>query len=244
MNRHSGRPTAPRSSSSAVRGRRPGHGLFAVDVASGTTRTILAPSPSSTWPVPRGPRMGPDRVLGVGRREKGSDARTHVIAADGTDDRVLPSPPDAVWNAGSAWSNDGTRLFILRGYGPAYEDVRPTVHPRGWQRASASRSRMTGRSTASAAPTSSGRPTTPGSSPRRRHELGHPQPQVIIDPQTGTSEPAPWTIDQRSDLAAAGTLTDRRVARGQGRTPGWSGPGVQEKALVAGTGFEPVTFGL
>ena len=27
------------------------------------------------------------------------------------------------------WSNDGTRLFIVRGYSSLYEDVRPAVVP-------------------------------------------------------------------------------------------------------------------
>ena len=55
--------------------------------------------------------------------------QSHVIAADGTGDITLPDPPGAVWNAGSAWSNDGSRLLILRGYGPGYEDVRAVVIP-------------------------------------------------------------------------------------------------------------------
>ena len=56
-------------------------------------------------------------------------AHTHVISADGTGDRVLPAPRDAVWDAGWDWSNDGTRLLIVRGYTPGYEDVRLVVIP-------------------------------------------------------------------------------------------------------------------
>ena len=57
------------------------------------------------------------------------NAQTHVIAADGTGDRELPSPPGAVWNAHATWSNDGTKLFIARAYTGDFEDVRGVVIP-------------------------------------------------------------------------------------------------------------------
>ena len=57
--------------------------------------------------------------------------------------------------------------------------------------------------------------------------IRHRKRRVIEGPTSGSCAEGPWL-----------------PGRGQGRTPGWSGPGVQEKALVAGTGFEPVTFGL
>src|SRR4029077_10274830 len=44
----------------------------------------------------------------------GLAAKSHIVNADGTDDRELPSPPGAVWNAHATWSNDGKRLFLAR----------------------------------------------------------------------------------------------------------------------------------
>lgn len=41
---------------------------------------------------------------------------THVMAADGTGDRTLPSPPGALWSGTPVWSNDGSRLAMVRGY--------------------------------------------------------------------------------------------------------------------------------
>ena len=56
-------------------------------------------------------------------------ARTHVIGADGRGDRVLPIPPAALWEAGVAWSNDGTRLLAIRGYTGGEDDSRAAVRP-------------------------------------------------------------------------------------------------------------------
>jgi hypothetical protein len=59
----------------------------------------------------------------------GLTVRTHIVNADGSNDRMLPLPPDADWDVGAAWSNDGTRLHIVRGYTPGWEDARPVIVP-------------------------------------------------------------------------------------------------------------------
>ncbi|MEA2548941.1 MAG: hypothetical protein QOE42_1539 [Chloroflexota bacterium] len=60
---------------------------------------------------------------------EGLTAKTHIVNADGTVDRELPSPPGAVWNAHATWSNDGKRLFLARGYTSGEDDVRGFVVP-------------------------------------------------------------------------------------------------------------------
>jgi dipeptidyl aminopeptidase/acylaminoacyl peptidase len=59
----------------------------------------------------------------------GLTARTHVMAADGSWDRVLPLPRGAVWQGAHAWSNDGTRLLAIRGYTDLFEAAVPAVIP-------------------------------------------------------------------------------------------------------------------
>lgn len=111
-------------------GSRAGSGLYAVDPFSGTVRTIIEPSimydiAGATW-SPDGSRIAYWRWGGAG---VGFTAHVHVISADGSGDREFKAPPNAEWSAGSDWSNDGTRLLILRGYTPEQEDVRAVILP-------------------------------------------------------------------------------------------------------------------
>jgi hypothetical protein len=123
--------------------------------------------------------------------ETGTTARTHVVNADGTGDRLLDIPPGAFWMFGSDWSNDGTRLFLLRGYSIGIDAVRPAVVP------------TDGSSLGVEIPYAGslieeccgyfewapddtvilGRPTD---------GEGQPLQQVIIDPTTATHRTAPW----------------------------------------------------
>jgi Tol biopolymer transport system component len=105
-------------------------GLFAVDPASTQVRRILLVPDGfdlagASW-SPDGSRIAYWSWSGLG---EGLNARSHVVAADGTGDKELPSPPGVVWNAHATWSNDGTRLFTARGYTPGYEDVRGAIVP-------------------------------------------------------------------------------------------------------------------
>jgi Tol biopolymer transport system component len=47
---------------------------------------------------------------------------TRVMSADGSGDRALPMPADARFNFNAVWSNDGTKLAMLRGYAIAGHD--------------------------------------------------------------------------------------------------------------------------
>jgi len=61
--------------------------------------------------------------------KEGLTAKSHIVNADGTADRELPSPPGEIWNSHATWSNDGKRLFLARGYTPGEDDVRGFVVP-------------------------------------------------------------------------------------------------------------------
>jgi Tol biopolymer transport system component len=107
-----------------------GDGVYAVDPTSGVVRSIV--KPLLGWDIV-GAAWSPDgsRILywRWSNQADGMTARTHVISAGGTGDRELPTPPGVVWNAVATWSNDGTRIFLVRGYSGGFDDVRPAVVP-------------------------------------------------------------------------------------------------------------------
>ena len=49
--------------------------------------------------------------------------------SDGSGDVALPMPASAVFQDLPVWSNDGTRLVIVRGYAAHAEDVRLAIVP-------------------------------------------------------------------------------------------------------------------
>ena len=170
-----------------------GHGLYAVDISSGDVRTIVEPSTvydlaGATW-SPDGSRIAYWRW---GGQATGINARVHIILGDGRGDLELPVPPGAVWQATSAWSNDGSRLFLLRGYTPGFEDVRAAVIPADG-RSSGVELRVSavldGECCANWewAPDDSLILGTPADA------VGKPMQQLITDPETGVTRPAPWT---------------------------------------------------
>lgn len=91
-------------------------GIHAVNPGGDQPRTILESAPGryrdlAAW-SPDGSRVGYMEWVDAG----GISSRIHVIEAEGTGDRVLPMPPNAVWEVFRGWSNDGTRLLAIRGY--------------------------------------------------------------------------------------------------------------------------------
>jgi Tol biopolymer transport system component len=169
-------------------------GVFAVDLAGEHVRTIVEAQAGydlagAEW-SPDGSRIaywmwgGPDGDAGL-------TAHTHVVAADGTGDITLPEPPGAVWSAGSAWSNDGARLFGLRGYTSGYDDVRPVVIPADGSSTGVELpfGRTINGGCCAAfewAPDDSKILATPADG------AGSALPQVVIDPLTGDSHEVPW----------------------------------------------------
>ena len=115
-----------------------------------------------------------DRLLASGAAQVGASGitrTTHVVSADGSGDRGLPAPGDAVWNAEPAVVQRRQRACSsFAATASAFNDVRPVVIPAdGEQRRR--RDPVPGqRSTASAARTGSGRRTIPGSWSRRATE--------------------------------------------------------------------------
>ena len=95
--------------------------MFAIDVASGQIRPVLEADPDrhrahTLW-SPDGSQIAYAEWVDSGDLT----AQIHVMSADGTGDRVLPTPPGATWQAPFGWSNDGTRLLAIRGYTGQYE---------------------------------------------------------------------------------------------------------------------------
>ena len=106
-------------------------GIYAVNVRDGTVRTILKGADAEGhfrghpfW-SPDGSRISFGEWTGV----NGPDVETHVITASGTGDRVLPIPTSGVTQAPNSWSNDGTRLLVVRGYPGGFEQSRAAIVP-------------------------------------------------------------------------------------------------------------------
>jgi Tol biopolymer transport system component len=59
----------------------------------------------------------------------GLTVQTHVVATDGSVNRVLPAATGVQWQAPESWSNDGTRLLVIRGYAPDHSGARPVAIP-------------------------------------------------------------------------------------------------------------------
>lgn len=177
------------------------HGLFAVDVVSGARRTIVGLSSiydlaGANW-SPDGSKIAYWRWGGLGAGE-GITAHARVISADGTGDMALLEPPGTVWSSGSDWSNDGTRLFVFRGFSPEFQDVRPAVVPADGSSIGIETDRKIPIVQeccpfAEWAPDDSTILVTPADS------AGGPGQQLIIDPLTGETQVAPW--DTTSDPA-------------------------------------------
>jgi Tol biopolymer transport system component len=106
-------------------------GLYAVDVQSGKVRTIVEPSARFGAEVST---VSPDgsRIAYTQTDSQVTDRnpyQVHIVNRDGTGDVALPMPASAVFQDLPVWSNDGTRLVIVRGYAAHEEDVRLAIVP-------------------------------------------------------------------------------------------------------------------
>jgi Tol biopolymer transport system component len=167
--------------------------IYAIGVDGSNRRTILERTPGRNrglldW--------SPDGSMIAYGEWVDSDCcntvQTHIRAADGTWDRTLPMPPGALWQTGGlGWSNDGTRLFVNRGYTGGAEESRPVVVPVDGSGAGTEIQfpRVQNAKCCSViewAPDDSwilGRPEDPS---------GASLDQVLLDPVAGTSRSAPW----------------------------------------------------
>ncbi len=118
--------------------------------------------------------------------------QVHVMLANGSGDRALPAPMDAKWSGNAVWSNDGTRLAIVRGYSPrSDEDVVVAVVPVDGSGPGVETARGLLASWPSRfewAPDDSAILLTQGV-----QDPDQPLQQLLIDPDTGDARPAPWT---------------------------------------------------
>jgi len=166
--------------------------LHAVNPVSGVVRTIVGSSGGRYRGFPRWSPDGSRLSYNEWVDSAGVTAQIHIIEADGTGDRPLPIPPDAVWQAVRSWSNDGTRLLAIRGYTGGFDaSVAVAVPVDGsgfgveidypgviqaeccseWEWAPDDTSIL-------------GTPTD---------GVGRPLEQVLLDPVTGMSTEVPWT---------------------------------------------------
>jgi dipeptidyl aminopeptidase/acylaminoacyl peptidase len=166
-------------------------GIYAIDALGGEPRTILEPAFDRFrgWPhwSPDGSRLS--YMEWVSSDELTS--RVHVIGADGRGDRVLPIPPNARWEAGRGWSNDGTRLLAIRGYTGGLDDSRAVARPVDGN--------DTGIEIDHPGAVEAGCCSSYEWSPDDSLILGtpvdasgRPLPQLLVDPVTGRSWTAPW----------------------------------------------------
>jgi dipeptidyl aminopeptidase/acylaminoacyl peptidase len=102
--------------------------IYAVNAVSGQVRTILRGADAAgryrghpLW-SPDGSEIAYgewcDYDCSTGQAlpaDAGTTVRAHIIRADGTGDRLLPSPTITEFQAPESWSNDGTRMLVVRG---------------------------------------------------------------------------------------------------------------------------------
>ena len=168
-------------------------GIYAVNAQDGKVRTILAGADQAgrfrghpAW-SPDGSQISFGEWPGL----NGIDAQTHIIAADGTGDRPLPIPANAVWQAPETWSNDGTRLLAIRGYTGDITQARPVVVPVAGSGFGVEIPYPGGINTGNVsdwewAPDDTSILGTPSD------DSGTSLEQVLINPVAGTSSPASW----------------------------------------------------
>jgi dipeptidyl aminopeptidase/acylaminoacyl peptidase len=107
-----------------------GTSVHAVDLETGGTRTVVEATPrmrinNVEW-SPTGSEFSyatwDSMALGL-------TARVHVASADGRQDRVLAPVAGQVWDYGSAWSNDGKRMLLIRGFTSEFPDNHLWIVP-------------------------------------------------------------------------------------------------------------------
>ena len=96
-----------------------GAGIYAVDVATDKVRTIVAPSSGIGLGLVK---VSPDgsRIAYSASMDAVPDHNTYnvqVTTIDSSQTVTLPMPAAATFQDAPAWSNDGTRIAVTRGYG-------------------------------------------------------------------------------------------------------------------------------
>ena len=166
-------------------------GLYAVDPASGKVRTIVEPKGSVGAEVPD---VSPDgsRVAYSAIDHAVQDRNSyqvHVVDIDGTNDHVLPIPSGATFQDRPTWSNDGTRLVIVRGFATRNQAVALAIVPADGSGVGVETTHdITGccDNAMEWAPDDSSILFLP------EDQSGNATTQLLIDPSTGKATPAAW----------------------------------------------------
>jgi Tol biopolymer transport system component len=167
-----------------------GTGIYAVDVATGTVRTIVEPSAELGigWirVAPDGSRVAYDVSTIDPTRNR---YQVHVRDIDGSGTLILTMPQGATFQGATAWSNDGTRLVVVRGYASRNQEMTLAVLPADGSAVGIESDRgLTGccDTITEWAPDDTSILISP------TDLSGQFKPQLLLDPLTGTSRPAPW----------------------------------------------------
>jgi Tol biopolymer transport system component len=172
------------------------NGVYAVDPRTSQSVEIVAPA--------RGAGIGYVRVSPDGSRiaysgsddgptsaDNGNTYLIHVVGIDGRGDHVLPMPAGAVFQDAPAWSNDGTRLAITRGYAKHNEDMAIAAVPAdGTGTGIESTHGLTG--CCDTLLQWSPDDTSVLVMPDTNHDGVNPE-YLLFDPSTGKTAQAPWT---------------------------------------------------
>jgi len=178
-------------------------GIYLVSSQGGEVRTIVSDARSAG--IYRGhPLWSPDGSLiaygewcaldcstGKALTVDGATVQTYIVRADGSGERILPSPAGAQYQAPESWSNDGTRMLVIRGYTGSADIGRPAAVP------------VDGSGVGVEIPYPGGMSTAPtsawGWAPDDSSILGTPVnssgaflDQVLLDPAAGTFRALPW----------------------------------------------------
>jgi Tol biopolymer transport system component len=167
-----------------------GTGIYAVDVATGAVRTIVEPSAEVGigWMrvAPDGSRVAYDVSTIDPTR---NTYQVWVSEIDGSGTLILPMPQGATFQDAPAWSNDSTRLAIVRGYASRNQEIALAVLPADGSAVGIESDRgLTGccDTITEWAPDDTSILMSP-------YDLnGRIKPQLLLDPLTGASRPAPW----------------------------------------------------
>jgi Tol biopolymer transport system component len=167
-----------------------GAGIYAVDVATGTVRTIVTPSGGAGLDWVTVASDGSRVAYSASTADPSKNTyRVQVSALDGSRTLTLPMPQGATFQDGPAWSNDSTRIAVIRGYAARNQEITLAVLPADGSTVGVETDRgLTGccDTVYEWAPDDKSILMSP------EDQSGQTKPQLLIDPLTGASRPTPW----------------------------------------------------
>lgn len=169
-------------------------GIYAVDVASNKVRTIVAPSAGIGRDVvkiaPDGSRVAYSAATTNDKTR--NTYRVQVSAMDGSGvTKTLPMPQGATFQDAPSWSNDSRSIVVTRGYSTWNQEMTLAVLPADGSSVGIETARgLTGccDTVIEWAPDDKSILVSP------EDQAGTIQPQLLLDPATGSTRPAPWAV--------------------------------------------------